>query len=228
MTRLIFLAAVCALGTASAQDPFEVAADHYKMVFENEWVRVVRVVYEPFGKAPKHDHPNRPTVFIYTTDGGPIRFVHSYGIVNVRPAVKAGAIRFSRGMIEEHSVESLSAIPSEYLRIELKTEPLDLPGDIRLDPPPREAGASAEKVQFENRQLRIVRVICAPHAACLAFARTEDPAVLVSLSDTADQRWKRGEARWLAPSESRDYNNAGDKPLELVCLELKSRPVPGG
>ena len=78
------------------------------------------------------DLTRHPTVYVYTTDGGPIRFLHVEGYSIDRPAVKAGGIRFNRGMVEQHEVESLSEIPSEYLRIELKTEPLELPPHERV------------------------------------------------------------------------------------------------
>jgi hypothetical protein len=85
-----FLLSVLSVSAAFGQDPC-------KLEFENEWVRVSRVAYAPFGKAKTHDHPAYPTVYVYTTDGGPIRFRHNDGIEIDRGSVKAGGIRFNRG-----------------------------------------------------------------------------------------------------------------------------------
>jgi hypothetical protein len=126
---------------AMAQDPYLVAGDHYHLVFENQWVRATRVTYGPHETAPVHRHPPTPTtVYIYVTDGGVMRFRHVTGqhvagvVINRKP-VQAGAIRFAHGAPETHSVEYLGDIPTEYVRIELRTEPLDRPTrDVRLPP----------------------------------------------------------------------------------------------
>src|SRR5690242_15543681 len=77
--RAIFCAFLIISGLAlnsPAQDPFVVAPQAYKLQFENDWVRVVRVHYAPFEKLPAHDHPKGRTIFIYLNDGGPVRFKH--------------------------------------------------------------------------------------------------------------------------------------------------------
>jgi len=115
--------------SAAAQDPYRVAGDHYHLVFENSWMRATRVTYGPHETAPVHRHPPTPTtVYVYLTDGGVMRFHHVTGenVAGVsidRKPVLAGAIRFAHGAPETHSVEYLGDIPTEYARIELRTEP---------------------------------------------------------------------------------------------------------
>src|ERR1700752_3489945 len=89
------------------QSPFTAAPEHYKLEVDNEWVQIVRVHYEPGGISKLHDHPDRPTVMVYNTDGGQLRFKHKEGPVVNRPAVKAGGIRFTKGAAESHVVEYL-------------------------------------------------------------------------------------------------------------------------
>jgi len=115
-----------------AQDPYHVAGDHY---------RTTRVTYGPHETAPVHQHPPTPTtVYVYVTDGGVMRFrrltgEHVAGVDIDRKPVHAGAIRFAHGAPETHSVEYLGDTPTEYVRIELRTEPLDRPvRDVRLPP----------------------------------------------------------------------------------------------
>ena len=80
MKRLTFaatmiLAGVMAYGvSALAQpaaggkaDPVKVDAKHYKVEFENESVRVLRITYAPGEKSVMHYHPNG--VAVYLTDG---------------------------------------------------------------------------------------------------------------------------------------------------------------
>jgi quercetin dioxygenase-like cupin family protein len=48
-------------------DPVKVDAKHYKVEFENENVRVLRISYAPGEKSVMHYHPNG--VAVYLTDG---------------------------------------------------------------------------------------------------------------------------------------------------------------
>jgi hypothetical protein len=138
------------LSLLAFQDPFKVAPEDYKLVFENQYVRVVRVTYGAHQKSPVHDHPATPTVYIYTTDGDKMSISHEDGPNVIRPAVKMGQIRFNRGIAEHHTMENLGDQRSEYIRVELKTKPEALPEkDVRLAPTDPE---------FEDAMLRISRV----------------------------------------------------------------------
>lgn len=202
-----------------AQDPYQVAPDHYHLLFTNPWVRASLVAYGPHEQAQVHNHPATPTtVYIYATDGGPMRFHHVTG-ENVagytieRPAVKAGAIRFAHGMPETHWVEYLGSEPTQYVRLELKTEPIDRPTrDVRLPPPNLDSTHSTLLNQFENGQIRILRLTCAAATACPVSEHPNDQAVVVTMSGP-----ERGRVQWSPP------NATG--PLELVRIELKSEPV---
>ncbi|MEO8025791.1 MAG: hypothetical protein ABI823_04935 [Bryobacteraceae bacterium] len=191
----------------SFQSPFVAAPDHYKLEFENEWVQVVRVSYGPHGNSPMHDHPEQPTVMIYTTDGAPLKFKHKDGMVVNRPTVKANGIRFTRGAAESHIVEYQGDQPSEYLRVELKTDPLDRPErDVRIAP--------QDRTPYENGQLRILRVQCAAEAACPASMHPEDPAVVVT-----------GRSANFIPAGAPAIQNPGKTALDQIRIELKSKPL---
>jgi hypothetical protein len=204
---------------AMAQDPYTVASGHYHLLFENAWVRATRVVYGPHESAPVHNHPPTPTtVYVYLTDGGAMRFHHVTGdhvagvSIDRRP-VKAGAIRFAHGAPETHSVEYLGDEPTEYLRIELRTEPLDRPAhDVRLPPVAMDLSKGAVQSQFENGQVRIVRVVCPAGGRCPASGHASEPAVVVTMSGR-----RRGEVEWSPPPV--------EGPAEQIRIELKSGPV---
>ncbi len=189
------------------QSPFTAAPEHYNLELDNEYVQIVRVHYEPGGISKMHDHPERPTVMIYNTDGGKLTFKHKDGPDVERPPVKAGGIRFTRGAAESHLVVYNGDKPSEYMRVELKTEPLDLPErDVRMAP--------GEWTPFENGQVRIFRVTCGPKTTCPASAHPSDPAVVVSGSDY----------RWL-PAGSAAVENPREVPVDQIRIELKSKPI---
>ncbi len=188
---------------APAQSPSTDA----KLEFENAWVRIVRVHYNANEKTAIHDHPPTPTVYVYTTDGGRLRIGHPGETPVIRPPVSAGGIRFQRGVLERHQVEELDGVASEYIRVELKTKPVDLPQvDVRRAP--------NDHTPYESGMIRILRVTCPPKSACPMSTHNSDPAVLIMGHDF----------RWVDPG-SPAIRNTSDALLEQVRIELVSPPA---
>ncbi|MGA8149381.1 MAG: hypothetical protein WB952_00270, partial [Terriglobales bacterium] len=48
----------------TADDPVKVDPKHYKVEFENDRVRVVRIKYKPGEKSVMHSHPESVAVFL--------------------------------------------------------------------------------------------------------------------------------------------------------------------
>jgi hypothetical protein len=218
MRMLPLLVMGCTAICVSGQDPQVVASGHYHLLFDNVWARAMRVTYGPHETAPVHDHALTPTsIYIYLTDGGEFRFRHMTGLKVAgteitRPAVKAGAIRFAHSAPETHSVEYLGGTPTEYVRIELRTEPLDMPiRNIRIPPPAMDPAKSAVLNEFENGQIRILRVVCAEGEKCPAPRNPEDPAIVTVMTGP-----ERGMVFW-SPAEQHG-------PQDEVRIELKTRP----
>jgi hypothetical protein len=215
----------CMEAFASGQDPYVVAGDHYHLLFENDWARASRVTYGPHETAPVHDHPPTPTsIYIYVTAGGEFRFKHITGFkvsgyTITRPAVQAGAIRFAHSAPETHSVEYLGDVPTEYVRIELRTEAPDIPvRDVRIPPAAMDPAKSGVRKEFENGQIRILRVVCAPGDPCPVSQNPDDPAIVTVMNGS-----DRGMVRWSPKAE--EANAPAARPLEEVRIELKTEPV---
>lgn len=102
---------------ARAQDAARVDATHYKVEFENDQVRVLRVIYGPLEKSVMHEHP--ASIGVYLTDGH-IRITLPDGRVG-EPHVEAGqAMWHAAG---RHSIENLGSTPLEFVLTELKAPP---------------------------------------------------------------------------------------------------------
>jgi len=54
---------------AFAQDPIKVDSTHYKVEFENDQVRVLRITYGVGEKSVMHEHPNAVAVFLTDVQG---------------------------------------------------------------------------------------------------------------------------------------------------------------
>lgn len=237
MNRWLFLLFLIGAGViaARAQDPLKVAPDAYKRVFENEYVKVMRVHYAPKTKLPEHDHTDFPAAYVYLNDAGPVIFKHiglSYGAVT-RPAVKAGSFRLYRAVKETHEVENPGDTPSDFLRVEFKTEAGKEPNALRgryfrEDAP---AGENFQKVQFENEQVRVTRLICATGKQCEFTASATEPSLLLALTGAQfKERGKQlklepGQTRWLAAGKQERLENSGNTPVELLRFDFRTKPL---
>lgn len=105
---------VFATSAAVAQDPTKVDANHYKVTFENEQVRILKITYGPKEKSVLHEHPNAIAVFL--TDGQ-IKFSLPDG-KSQEVSVKAGQSQWTPA--GKHLPENISDKPFEVVLIELK------------------------------------------------------------------------------------------------------------
>jgi quercetin dioxygenase-like cupin family protein len=220
--------------SADTQDPLVVSPEAYRLEFENAWVKVVRVIYGPKAIVAPHLHTERASAYVYLNDGGPILFKHEglpYAAVT-RPATRAGSFRLYKGLHEVHSVENPTTIPSDFLRVEFKTEPLDestLKGKFfREDPAPT---ATTQQTQFENAQVRVTRLDIAPGGTLDLTAGVAQPALLVALRPTGlvgaggtVHLVGAGRTAWIdagLPARLR----ANELAAEVLRFDFKSAPI---
>ena len=234
---LLVLLACLLVGAAAAQDAVKVAPQAYKLEFENEWVMVTHVYYAPYEKIPEHFHTERPSAYVYLNDGGPIIFKHvnlPYGDVT-RKETRTGSLRLYKGLKEVHAVENPTATPSDFLRVEFKTEVMNansLQGKFyREDYPPSE---NFSKVQFENEQIRITRLVIAPHAKLDVSTTATEPALLLALTPARlkakgqknqNIKLELGKTHWLNSKQQQQWENATDSATELLRFEFKTKPM---
>ena len=123
MTRLamtgLFVTSVFVLAanTAMAQDPVKVDPKHYKVEFENDQVRVLRITYGPHEKSVMHDHPAGQV--IYLTDAH-VKFGLPGGKSEEQQG-KAGQTAWAPAV--KHLPENLSDKRLEGILVELKAKP---------------------------------------------------------------------------------------------------------
>jgi len=90
---VILSAIVLCAGTplrAQAQDPLQVAPDMYKLVFENERVRVMEVTFKPGSKIAPHSHPDH---YVYVLSAGKIKISKDGNVAN-EAELKVGDVMF--------------------------------------------------------------------------------------------------------------------------------------
>src|ERR1700744_4419628 len=126
MRRLThYMLAVLAMAAAahtSAQNGATALTQSYRTLLDNEQMQVVRVHYDPHEELPEHDHSRYPTVYVYLSNSGPVRFLHAEArpfTITRRPE-RAGWFRVSPVRIEKHTVANLGPVASDFLRVECK------------------------------------------------------------------------------------------------------------
>ncbi len=228
-----------AVVSATAQDPLKTLPENYKLQFENEWVKVTRVYYPPQSKLAAHEHTPTASAYVYLNDGGPVIFKHidkEYGAVK-RPATKAGSFRLYKGIQEHHEVENTSDLPSDFLRVEFKTQVVNeksLYGRFFRETYP--AGENFQKVQFENEQIRITRLVCATGKTLDLATSATEPVLLIALSPAqlkvasgkgkaSPMKFALGQAKWIAAGHQEQLENTGDAPAEVLRFDFKTPPM---
>jgi hypothetical protein len=152
---------------------------------------------------------------VYLNDGGPVIFKHVGGPAATRAATKAGAFRVYRGLDEVHEVENTSSVPSEFLRVELKTqgkEPASFRGKFMRPAAP----TNEVTVQFDHPQVRISRIWVTPGQR-LDIKTAGEPALVIALHT--------GQSQWLPANGSTVLSNSGASPIDFLQFDLKTPPV---
>jgi quercetin dioxygenase-like cupin family protein len=101
--------------TASAQDVMKVAKDHYRVLVENEYVRVVENTLAPNEKDPLHSHP---AGWYYITRAGKMKVVFATGKAELWEP-KAGESGWSPAE-GPHTSENVGDAPMSYVLVEIK------------------------------------------------------------------------------------------------------------
>ena len=196
-----------------------------KPILDNDQVRVLVVTDQPHVKTPLHEHKvNRVMVYLnagkqeMTQDG-------QKALVEY----KAGEAKWSvaGGM---HQAEVVSATPLQIVEVEIKT-PGDPAKTINTPLDPVKVDKQDYKVEFENSQVRVVRVKLAAHRIVpehehqlnrvVVYLTDQNASMTGSDGHTTTSQHKAGEVSWAGLAKHRE-ENLMDKPFEAIVVELKN------
>jgi len=195
--------------------------EHYKVEFENEYVKVVRVKYGPKEKSSIHSH--NKLVGVHLTDAK-AKFTSKDGKVGIRD-IKSGDI--GGGPAVDHTVENLTDEDWETILVEFKKKYPHSIRKLKLDA--TEVDSKHYKVELENGWVRVVRAKYGPNEE--SVMHEHNPGVVVFLRNTKHQlinedgskinsAFKTGDVVWVDAVTHKGIN-LENKPMELVFFELK-------
>jgi quercetin dioxygenase-like cupin family protein len=204
---------------------------NYKTELTKSFVKVIRVHYGPHETVPVHDHPATSTVYVYLNNSGPVRITHFDGDTSsslVRPPTHTGAFRVSPGRLERHSVENLSDLPSDFLRVEVPG--LVLADDLEFrGKAPDDLSRDLSAVEFETPGLKVSRTVCVDAAPC-AVQLPLAQSVVIAFSDVfvnegvaAGKRTelKLGDVLAVPAGVSLSVTAAGHEPAHVLVVSVQ-------
>jgi quercetin dioxygenase-like cupin family protein len=195
-------------------------------LFENDQAKVIRAIEKPHVKGKFHAHA-QDRVMIYLQPGRQ-RFEYQDGRQPEVFDFKAGEVKWSpaSGM---HSPEVISDDAFNIIEIGLKTPGTGKAITSSLDPV--KVDPRHYKLEFENAQVRVLRVKIEPHGATpmhehsvnrvTVFLTDQEFRVTDSNGKIDIVKHKAGDAVWGTPTTHAE-ENLSNNPFEVVAIELKS------
>lgn len=196
---------LAAAAHAAAQDGATALQQNYRALLDNDEMQVMRVHYDPHQELAEHDHSRYPTVYVYLSNSGPVRFIHNEArpFALTRRPVKTGWFRVSPGRIEKHEVANLSPVASDFLRVECKRIPLgQIANDFRSSQDADLMKTSAN-IEYSSAEMVIARYVVAPGGVERLGAEPQ-PELLIAFTPTvvrergnADATMAAGSVLWV-------------------------------
>ncbi len=206
-------------GAALAQDAVKVDPAHYKVVFENESVRVLKIGYAPGGKSTMHQHPDS---IVIPLSPAKVRF----GL----PDGKAQDSELANEMPQympagTHNPTNVGAGALDALLVEFKTA---APGKAAL---PTSRPGLELKVLAEGPRAIAYRSTASPTFAEPAGSKHEFDQVVVALGPgslslsidgkPAKTSWARGDVQFIGRGVAHEAKNTGGKPVDMMIVAIK-------
>ena len=170
---------------AESTDPTVQSPDHYKVVLENDRVRVLQIRYAEGEETPMHSHPDAVALFL---EDGTVEMRLPDG-TSQQPAGKAGEVLWTPA--GDHSPKAVT--PVSVILVELK----DGGGDVAIaEPSATDVAPDHYKVALENDRVRVLQIQYAAGEEAAMHSHPEGVAVFLA-DGTAEMRLPDGTSQQL-------------------------------
>ena len=218
-TVSILLLALAWSGAALAQDAVKADPAHYKVVFENASVRVLKIGYAPGAKGVMHQHPDSIAVFLAASK---VRFAMPDGKSEDSDVANESAQYTPAGT---HNPTNVGTGPVDALLVEFKTA---APGKAAL---PASREGMTLKVLAEGPRAAAYRSTASATFAEPAGSKHEFDQVVIALDPAqialsvdgkpAKSTWARGDVQFIGRGVAHESKNTGGKPVDMVIVVIK-------
>ena len=200
-------------------DPVSVSPDKYKVLLENDRVRVVEYSIKPGERDQPHTHPPKLS---YVASGGTLRItLRDTSFVTTDTT---GDVTW-RGNVPWHFAQNVGTAPIRIVLFEVRRVDGE-PAPLSEDPPT--VNPSSLRVLLENDSVRVMEAVLPP--GLKEKNHTHPPYAMYILNggtvrmhfpdgSTRDAQFNSGEARFT-DKVTHWAENTGDKPAIIVAVDV--------
>jgi quercetin dioxygenase-like cupin family protein len=202
-----------------AQDPVKVDSNHYKVLFENAGVRVLKISYAPGSKSVMHQHPDSIVVPLGNSS---VRFQTPDGKSTDENMPSESAMYSPAGT---HLPMNVGKTPVDAILVEFKTA---APGTATV---PSSREGMTVKVLAEGPRAIAYRTTAAPTFQEPAGTTHEYDQVVIALSNAKmslaidgkppKNDWKRGDVQFIGRGTPHQSKNLTGKPVDFIIVAIK-------
>jgi quercetin dioxygenase-like cupin family protein len=206
-------------GGALAQDPVKVDSGHYKVVFENASVRVLKIDYPAGAKSPMHQHPDALVIPLADVK---VRFNMADGKSEDVEMASESAV-YTPALT--HSPVNIGTGRIDGLLIEFKSA---APGTAAL---PASREGMAMKILAESPRAMAYRTTADPTFQEPAGSKHDFDQVVIALGSAqmslsidgkpAKATWARGDMQFIGRGVPHEAKNTSGKPVDFVIVAIK-------
>lgn len=206
-------------GAVFAQDPVKVDPTHYKVVFENASVRVLKIDYAAGAKSVMHQHPDSIVIPLAASK---VRFATPDGKSEDVDLPSESATYSPAGT---HNPTNIGTGRVEAVLVEFKTA---APGKAAL---PASRAGLAMKVLAEGPRAMAYRTTADPTFQEPAGTKHDYDQVVIALGAAqmslsidgkpAKTTWARGDAQFVGRGIAHEAKNTSGKPVDFVIVAIK-------
>jgi len=206
-------------GSALAQDAAKVDPAHYKPVFENASVRVLRISYPPGAKSVMHQHPDAiviplsaSSVVFTMPDGKTEKNTLANEMALYTPATTHNVANVGTGAVDALLVEFKAATPGKAV---IPTSRADMAIKVLAEGPRAvayRATAAGTFVEPAGSKHEFDQVVIALGPAQIALSIDGKPAKTT---------WARGDVQFIGRGTAHESKNTGGKPVDMVIVGIK-------
>jgi quercetin dioxygenase-like cupin family protein len=204
---------------AVAQDPVKVDSAHYKVVFENASVRLLKIDYAPGAKSVMHQHPDSLVVLL---GPGKVRFTTPDGKSTDADMPNESA-QYSPA--EKHNPANVGSTRVDALLVEFKTP---APGKAAL---PTSRPGMTLKTLAEGPRAMAYRSTADASFSEPAGSKHDFDQVVIALGSAemslsidgkpAKTKWVRGDAVFVGRNVAHEAKNLSGKPVDFIIVAIK-------
>jgi beta-alanine degradation protein BauB len=202
-----------------AQDPVKVDSSHYKVLFENPSVRILKISYPAGGKSTMHQHPDAIVVSLADSS---VRFQTADGKSSDENMASESAMYSPAG---SHLPTNIGKTPVDAILVEFKTPS---PGSATI---PTSREAMTIKVLAEGPRAVAYRTTATPTFQEAAGTKHDYDQVVIALSAAkmslaldgkpARTEWKRGDVQFIGRGTPHESKNTTGKPIDFIIVAIK-------